>query len=273
MLTPPIKGGQVAAFCSTIAPAYDIPISIHRYIIEYMAEETSKPPRQNNILNVKKSEQYDTVEELFKKSQPNSIYYTLLFLSSLIVAAGLLLGNSTIVIGGMLVTPLLTPILIIALGIAVGELGAIKSSAILVLKSLFIVIAVSFGLALLLGSDEGNVLLFGNALNYAVLYFIVAFASGVAATFAWVRKEVADILPGIAVAVSIVPPLGVIGIGLSALNPEVLRLSILIFIFNFLGVILGSLVVFSLLKFHKSAKAVHEEITAAAKEESKAAKT
>ncbi len=211
------------------------------------------------ILEIKKTDQYATVEELFKKSQPNSIYYTLLILSSLIVACGLLLGNSTIVIGGMLVAPLLTPILVIALGIIVGEFKALKAPTVLILKSALAVVVVSFLLAILFGSPQ-TISIFDNSLRVAILYFFVAIASGMAATFAWSRKDIIDILPGIAIAVSLVPPLSALGISLSSFNLVTSRLAFVIFIFNLVGIVLGSLVVFSLLGFQKTQKAVEKAI-------------
>jgi uncharacterized hydrophobic protein (TIGR00341 family) len=222
------------------------------------SKEKQKEP-QPEILAIKKSEQYKTVEELFKKSHPDSVYYTLLALSSVIVASGILLANPTIVIGGMLVTPLLTPILIIALGISVGDIKAIRSSSILVLKSILIIIGLSFLLAFLFGAKTKDIYSFGDSLHVAVLYFVVAFVSGAAATFAWVRKEVTEILPGVAIAVSLIPPLGVLGVSLIAFSFSVSRLALLVFTFNLIGVILGSIVVFSLLKFYKSEKIVHQE--------------
>jgi len=214
------------------------------------------------ILKISTSKQYKTVEELFKKSNPDSVYYTLLFLSSIIVATGLLLNNSIVIIGGMLVTPLLSPILIIALGIATGEIQAIQTSTILVLKSLGIVIAVSFILSFLLGDRAFDLSVFGYSQNLEILYFIVAFVSGIAATFAWARKEVAEILPGVAVAVSLVPPLSAIGIGLRSFSGSVFQQAVVIFLFNLIGVVLGSLVVFSILKFQKVSKVVRQEAEA-----------
>ncbi|MCD6270286.1 hypothetical protein J7J23_00720, partial [bacterium] len=56
------------------------------------------------------------------------------------------------------------------------------------------------------------------------------------------------------------PPLSMIGIGLSSLKLSALRFSSLIFIFNLIGIVLGSMVVFSLLKFYKSEQIVKKTI-------------
>jgi uncharacterized hydrophobic protein (TIGR00271 family) len=213
--------------------------------------ETNK----ENILEVSTSDKYKTVNELFERSKPNSVYYTLLILSILIVSAGLLINVAPIVIGGMLVTPLLTPILVISLGIAVGEIKSIKTATVLVLKSMVLTVGISALLTMAFGVNAIESII-ENSTRTALLYFIVAIASGAAATLAWVRKEVADILPGVSIAVSIVPPLSYLGIELAMLNFEMSRFYALIFLFNLLGIILGSLIVFSLLKFHESGWAV-----------------
>ena len=211
-----------------------------------------------DILAIKKSDQYRTVDELVKKSQPNSIYYTLLFLSSFIITAGILLENSAIIIGGMLVTPLLTPVLFVALGITIGELNSIKGAGILILKSILIVVFGSVLLAFIFGAPPSP-FEFDSGVRTAALYFLVALSAGMAGTFAWARKDVLDILPGVAIAVSLVPPLSLIGIGIGTLNGELARFYLLIFIFNLLGIIAGSLVVFSLLQFYKTKDVVQKK--------------
>jgi len=203
-----------------------------------------------DILKVTTNEKYHTVEELFSRSKPGSFYYTLLLLSVLIISAGLLLENSAIVIGGMLVTPVLTPILLIALGINVGQPKVVTGVLSLMLKSFLLIIAVSLVMAFVFGVRE-NIYIFENTMRTAVLYFIVAASSGILATFAMARKEMSETLPGIAIAVSLVPPLSLVGIRLAGLDGDAARFYFLVFLFNLLGIIMGSLVVFSLLKFYK----------------------
>lgn len=217
-----------------------------------------KKKKEEGLLEVKKTDQYRTVEELFERSKPSSLYYTLLVLSAIIVASGLILNNAAIVIGGMLVAPVLTPLLLIALAIIVGEVSSIKSSSLLIGKSIGVLIGIALAMGILF---EGvtSLSIFEDSITSGILYFIVAFVSGVAATFAWTRKEVADILPGIAVSVSLVPPLVLCGLALSVFDFELLRSTFLIFVFNMFGVVLGSMVVFSLLKFYKTQQKVHKE--------------
>ncbi len=217
-----------------------------------------KNSTNQKLLKVNLADQYHTVDELVARSRPSSVYYTMLVLSSLIVASGLLLNNSAIVIGGMLVTPVLTPILLIALGLSIGELQPIKRAILLVMKSVGVVVVASLVLALVFGSPQGS-FTFDDSAKTAVLYFVVAIASGIAATFAWTNKEIAEVLPGVAIAVSLVPPLAIAGIGISFWDVSVVRFHFLIFLFNLLGIIVGSVFVFSLSKFYRSRRELRKK--------------
>lgn len=216
----------------------------------------------DTIFSVTRAIQYKTVGELLKKSESNGIYYLLLILSVLIVASGLLLGNAAIIIGGMMVAPVLTPILVIALGIATGETRAIQHSGILVVKSIVITLVASFALALFFGQPSVQTFIADDTMRTGVLYFLVALVSGIAATFAWIRKEAGDILPGVAIAVSLIPPLCLAGIGMADWNIGLVRFTSLIFFSNLIGIVLGSMMVFSLLKFYKTDKKIEREVMA-----------
>ncbi|PIW36797.1 MAG: hypothetical protein COW24_03475 [Candidatus Kerfeldbacteria bacterium CG15_BIG_FIL_POST_REV_8_21_14_020_45_12] len=210
-----------------------------------------------SILHVSRSEQYKTVDELFVHSHRSSVFYTTTVLAALIITAGLLMDNSVLLIGGILVAPVMTPILVIALGFAVGDMAAVRSVIVILLQSFGILIVGGFVMTLIFGTP-GGFTVFENTMRTAVLYFIVAAASGVVATFAWVRQEVKEVLPGIGLAVSLAPPLSLIGIFMATLNFTAAQFYLFVFIFNFIGIFLGSLMVFALLKFHKIERKVHE---------------
>lgn len=214
--------------------------------------------KNKNSFEVSRSAQYRTVEELIQRSRPNFTYYVLLIISTIIIAAGLLLNNSAITIGGMLVTPLLTPILVIALGISVGDVLLLGRVSKFVAMSLAYVLIAGLVLTLIFGAPEQFTII-DNSLRTAALYFVVAIASGIAATFAWIQKDASEALPGIAIAVSLVPPLALIGIGFGSFNLDVSGFYFVIFMLNLFGIIMGSLIVFSLSKFNRAEGKVKEK--------------
>jgi uncharacterized hydrophobic protein (TIGR00271 family) len=218
-----------------------------------------KSEKDKGILEITKAEQYRTVNELLEKSRSNANYYTLLVLSSLIIAAGLILDSSAVIIGGMLVTPVLTPVLALALGISASQISFLKRDLILLGKSFLIILASAFLVAVIFGA-KGDSSFFTNTFKTATLYFLVALVSGIAATFAWTKKELSEVLPGIAISVALVPPLSLVGIALSLADFESARFYFFVFLFNFIGIAMGSLTVFSLLKFHRTEKKINREV-------------
>lgn len=227
-----------------------------------MADNNSQAP----LLSVSSREQYRTAQDLIERSRPSEAYYVLLAISSIIVSAGLLLNNTAIVVGGMLVTPVLTPLLAIALGLAIGEVNLMRDTGNLLLKSVFIIIIFSSVMALVMGSGENSIIPIENTIRSALLYFVVALASGIAAAFAWARKELSEALPGVAIAVSLVPPLSLVGIWASMLHLEVARFYFSLFLLNLFGIVIGSLAVFLLLKFYKSEEKIRKAVEVSNKE-------
>ena len=66
-----------------------------------------------------------------------------------------------------------------------------------------------------------------------------ALASGAAGAFAMSREDIADSLPGVAISISLVPPLCVVGIGLSEGQWDASLGALLLFLTNFLSILLA----------------------------------
>lgn len=201
------------------------------------------------IIDVSREDQYRTAGELIDKARADESFYWMLILSSIIIAGGVLVNNIPIIIGGMLVTPLLTPILVIALGLATGELNLMQRTLILLAKSIGAVVGGSLILGLIFGGDVIFPLV-ADSMSATFLYFVIAVASGIAVTFAWIRKEANEVLPGIAIVVSLVPPLSYLGVALAKGEFKIALTFAIIFTLNIIGIVLGSLVVFSLSRFN-----------------------
>lgn len=219
-----------------------------------------KKHNDGNILEIGKSEQYHTVDEIIKRSQPNSIYYTFLVLSAVIISAGILIDNTAILIGGMLVTPVLTPILLFSLGVSILEFSAVKKAGFLMLVSFLIIGLVAGALARIFGTNELSLFLTAPPSQILYVYFLVAFTSGIAATLAWTRKETTDVMPGVAMAVTLVPPVSLIGISFSTSTSYLMEFYLYVFVSNLIGLLIGGFLVYTLLKFYKTKKEVEKEI-------------
>lgn len=82
---------------------------------------------------------------------------------------------------------------------------------------------------------------------------IIALASGAAGTFATSREDVSDALPGVAIAVSLVPPLAVVGICLSARAFTMALGAFVLFLTNLLAIVVAALALFAVMGYGGSA--------------------
>ncbi len=202
--------------------------------------------------------QKETVETLTEESRASVDFYVLLAGSTIITTFGLVLDNSVIVIGGMLVAPLLFPILSLGMGVTTSSKQAIKRSLATIGKSILLVGAIAFFVAFLLNTKEATATM-EFASKTTIIHFLIAFTSGVMASFAWVRQNINASLPGIAVSVSLLPPLATFGIGVSMFEKTITSGALFLFIINLLGIALASVIVFALFGFSNLQK-IQEKI-------------
>ncbi|MGB5950977.1 MAG: DUF389 domain-containing protein [Ornithinimicrobium sp.] len=148
------------------------------------------------------------------KSRNLSAFWVLLTLSAVIASAGVVADSTATVIGAMIVAPLMTPILGTAMSIVLAQRAAMLRSISLVLGGALVVIAVGFLLGLLMPIDvdaSTNSQVSGRV-SPGLIDLVAAIATGFVGAFALLRSEVSDTLPGVAIAISLVPPLAVVGL-------------------------------------------------------------
>jgi len=149
-----------------------------------------------------------------EKSRNLSAFWVLLTLSAVIATSGVIADSTATVIGAMIVAPLMTPILGTAMAIVLARRGAMLRSASLVAGGALLVIAVGYLLGLLMPVDvvaETNSQVAGRV-SPGIIDLVAALATGLVGAFALLRSEISDTLPGVAIAISLVPPLAVIGL-------------------------------------------------------------
>lgn len=212
---------------------------------------------QNKLI---KRQNEEAVAELVLSSKLTTDYYILLVSSAVIVTAGLILDTPSVIIGGMVIAPLLTPILTTALGILLLDVRLLWRSIATTCMSLLIVFTSSYLLTLFFSPEQYLTLEILSRTELNALYLIVAFFSGVGAAYAWARPKLSAVLPGIAVAVSLLPPLAVVGIGVMVNEFSVVQKAMRVFIFNWMGVVIGSFFVFLFLGFIGTRKKVNKVI-------------
>lgn len=88
----------------------------------------------------------------------------------------------------------------------------------------------------------------------AVLDLVAAVATGLAGAVGLARRDVAAVLPGVAIAISLVPPLAVVGICAGSGRSELAVGALLLFASNLISMILAGTLVFAALGYAQEAE-------------------
>ena len=181
-------------------------------------------------------------------------YWLVLILSGAIATLGLALNSSAVVIGAMLVAPLLGPIMGLSLSLAVGDSRLALQCSAIVGGSLVVVVAVAAGLTALLPFHVLT-LEISSRIHPTTLDLGVAICSGLVGALVTIARgrRLSAAIPGVAVAVALIPPLAVAGFGIAAgWQTRVIWGSLLLLGANLAGIVLSGLVVFLLIGMHRS---------------------
>lgn len=183
-------------------------------------------------------------------------FFVLLTLASIIATAGIIGDSTATVIGAMIVAPLMTPIMATAAALVMGNMNRAFNRLSLVLIGVVTVILLSWLSGILY---PGYISFTGNSQIVArvsprLIDLVAALASGAAGAFALSRDDIADSLPGVAISISLVPPLCVVGLSLSAGEIAAAQGAFLLFLTNFLAIILAGGAVLSILGLTSAAR-------------------
>ncbi|MGN2639428.1 TIGR00341 family protein [Nocardia takedensis] len=194
-----------------------------------------------------------TLDELTERLDPaagdvgakRSAFWAMLLLSGVIAVSGVIADSTATVIGAMIVAPLSTPILGVGFGIATGRGALIVRSIVLVVLGAAVVVAIGFVFAQFL-PDPTNVLSNSQVLGRTsptLMDLTAALATGLVGVVALIRRDVGDVLPGVAIAISLVPPLGVVGVCLGSDAPDLATGALILFASNMVAMIITATVV------------------------------
>lgn len=210
------------------------------------------PNKKNDLLFITElADQRQAVDTLIEESCADSDYYFYLIMSGFIACLGLLNNNPVIIIGAMLIAPALFPILSLGMALVTASREAtFRAVKVIVMSFIAVVVStavVTFLFHSMLGDEPNQAMQLASSPNMSSI--LIALISGLIASYAWIKQSQSALLPGVAVAVSLVPPLANIGIGITAGSMSVFAGSLLTFILNLIGIVMASIAVFSVFGF------------------------
>ena len=184
-----------------------------------------------------------------------SRFWLLLVLAAVIAAAGVVGGSDATVIGAMIVAPLMTPILGTMLAVVLTDAPNLARSVALVLAGAATAVAIGYLVGLLVPTpvDAADNAQVASRVTPNLISLLAALATGAVGSVALVRSDISDTLPGVAIAISLVPPLCVVGLTLDAGQPHQAAGALLLFLTNVTAIIAAGLAVMGLYRVHRFA--------------------
>jgi len=202
----------------------------------------------------------DIYEEVSEGRQFDALYFSMLVFGCLIALLGLLLNSPAVIIGAMLISPLMGPILScgLAMTLADGKLArkAGRNLGLSIVETILIA-AIAAWLSPL--KDVTPEILART--NPNLMDLLVAFFSGAAGTLALCSKRpVFTIVPGVAIATAVMPPLATIGYGISTRQWHVASGASMLFVTNLASIVVSADIGFLMVGIRRAvAPMPHEE--------------
>ena len=183
----------------------------------------------------------------------NHTFLALMVLSTILASLGLFANSTAVIIGAMLVAPLMTPIVSLSMGLLRGDTDMIKDSLLKIFVGVVLALLASSAMAFLLPYSQVTPEM-KMRINPTLLDLGVAILSGIIAAYAKSFKEIIQNLAGVAIAVALVPPLAVAGIGLGYGEFSLFGGAFLLFFTNLVGIIIAAVMTFNVLGFSNVVK-------------------
>lgn len=168
--------------------------------------------------------------------------------AAMLASIGLDTNSTAVIIGAMLISPLMSPIL--GIGMALGRHDnelirhALRNFAIAVMASLA-TSTLYFALTPL-GGETSELLA---RTRPTILDVLVAFFGGIAGIVATSRRDRSTAIPGVAIATALMPPLCTAGFGIATARPEVALGAFYLFLLNAVFIALATFLVVKYLRF------------------------
>jgi len=199
-------------------------------------------------LGSEKENDRDVVLSISKDIPTRGANLWLLIFAILVASLGLNVNSTAVIIGAMLISPLMGPIMGLGLGMAINDIAMLRRS----LSSYLVAAGVSLATSTLyfsitpLNAAHSEILARTAPNIYDVL---IAFFGGLAGSIGAAQRHKGNVIPGVAIATALMPPLCTAGYGLATWQTAYFFGAFYLFLINSVFIALATLVVVRLLKF------------------------
>ncbi|MDB2349905.1 DUF389 domain-containing protein [Flavobacteriaceae bacterium] len=203
-----------------------------------------------NLLDFRKdADQISTIEEIKANIQFKGATAWILICSILVASIGLNTNSIPVVIGAMLISPLMGPILGVGLSIAINDIDTLKTSLISLGTMILLSVITSFIYFWIFDINADTSELFART-RPDIREILIAFFGGLALIIATTKKgTIATVIYGVAIATALIPPLCTAGYGIAVGDLDYFLGAMYLFIINTIFIALATFIVTKFLKF------------------------
>ncbi|WP_339833769.1 DUF389 domain-containing protein [uncultured Flavobacterium sp.] len=202
----------------------------------------------NFKLNREKESFKNVIESIYNGVDFQGTNLWVLVFAIFIASLGLNINSPAVVIGAMLISPLMGPIMGLGLGMAINDLTLLKKAGYnyLFAAAVGLVTSTLYFAISPINDAHTEILARTSPTIYDVL---IAFVGGLAGILATSSKLKGNVIPGVAIATALMPPLCTAGYGLATLRWEYFLGAFYLFLINTVFIALATLITARLLKF------------------------
>jgi len=203
----------------------------------------------NDILDIKNgSDAEATIEGIKKDISFRGTTAWILIIAIFIASIGLNANSTAVIIGAMLISPLMGPILGVGLSVAIQDFDTLIRSIKNLLIAVTIALITSTFYFLITPLDVAQSEILART-QPTILDVLIAFFGGLAGIIAGSRKEKTNVIPGVAIATALMPPLCTAGFGLAHLDFKIFFGAFYLFFINSVFISLSTFLVVKYLRF------------------------
>ena len=173
-------------------------------------EEEQKQQKEEESLKVGRISREELYADVTSGSDLSQVYISLVILSTVVAAVGLMRDDVAVIIGAMVIAPLLGPNVSMALSVTLGDMQlawrSLKANA----AGLFASLGIALVMGMLLNIDPNSEQILSRT-QVSLSDITIALAAGSAGVLAFTRGVPAAVV-GVMVAVALLPPLVDIGL-------------------------------------------------------------
>lgn len=203
-----------------------------------------------NILNLKEGEQERKIvlEDVYNNISFRGANLWILACAILIASIGLNVNSTAVIIGAMLISPLMGPIVGAGFSLAIYDFSLFKKSGKNLLIATIVSLLVSFIYFFIspFKDAQSEILARTTPTIYDVM---IAFFGGVVGAISITRKEKGNPIPGVAIATALMPPLCTAGYGLATANFSFFAGAMYLYTINCVFIAISTFIIAKLLKY------------------------